>query len=696
MAPRTARWIAWAIVVIYFILAGAGLTLQGLAETAYAQTELPVLIVLISIVGVWIVTGALIISRHPQHPVGWLLCAGLITASIDMIAAGYAAYDTYVYPGSMPGVVLALVWLKLVFLGPHGIVVFTLIVLLFPAGKFTSPGWRKVAWTTIGALLLFLPLQAVEPGAIDPSFLADRINPLGVSAPLWSYLKPLMWASFTIMVLCYGAAFISLIVRLPTSRGDVRQQIKWLLLPAGLYGIFLLLFIVGMARSDEVIVNGSVALGQLAILGIIIAVVFSIFKFRLYDVQLIQNRTLVYGAMTAFVIGLYVLVVGTLGALFQAQGNLFIALLATGLVALMFQPLRERLQSGVNRLVYGERDDPMEALSRFGSRLEAALAPEEILPTLVETITQTLKLSYAAILLPENGAHRAAAAHGHAPVDPVMLPLTYQGREIGRLAVAPRNGEGSFDSTELRLLRSIARQAGAAVYTVQLTEDLQQSRRRLVTAREEERRRLRRDLHDGLGPTLAALHVQSNALRRLIRSDPDAAGALVTEINREIRESIDDIRRVVYELRPPTLDELGLVGAARAYAAQCSRQAFRGTSLDGDSAGDGALFIQVESSDELPPLPAAVEVAAYYVIREALTNVLHHAAAGRCRVRIQASDALVVKVSDNGIGFLEEHPAGVGLISMRERVEELGGSFAVEPNPGGGTRLVAQFPLPEA
>jgi two-component system NarL family sensor kinase len=289
-----------------------------------------------------------------------------------------------------------------------------------------------------------------------------------------------------------------------------------------------------------------------------------------------------------------------------------------------------------------------------------------------------------------------ATAYGKTSREPVRLPLTYQGQTIGQLAVVPHYPDESFSPSEMRLLRDLARQAGAAVHAVRLTADLQPSRQRLVTAREEERRRLRRDLHDGLGPTLAALHVQTNALRRLIHTDPQAAQRMVTEFDDEIREAIDDIRRVVYELRPPTLDELGLVGAARAYAAYCSRQVYQQAGQDPDQqSGEGALSIQVEAPKELPPLSAAVEVAAYHVIREALTNVVHHAQARRCLVRFQVKEALIVEIVDDGDGLAVDHQVGVGLLSMRKRAEELGGTFAVGPGPGGGTRVVARFPLLE-
>jgi len=213
MNARFARTIAWTLVGIYILLAGAGLTLQGISHTPFTQTGLPVLIVLVSLVGVWMITGALIISRHPQHPVGWLLCAGLFFSALDMFSAGYAAYDTYVFSNSLPGIDLALIWLKLDSLGSYGLVAFTLIVLLFPDGKFLSSGWRKIAWIAIGALLIFLPLQVVEPGSVDPFTLPTRFNPLGVGATLWVFLKPLMWTTFSILLLCFGAAFVSMIIR---------------------------------------------------------------------------------------------------------------------------------------------------------------------------------------------------------------------------------------------------------------------------------------------------------------------------------------------------------------------------------------------------------------------------------------------------------------------------------------------------
>jgi signal transduction histidine kinase len=312
--------------------------------------------------------------------------------------------------------------------------------------------------------------------------------------------------------------------------------------------------------------------------------------------------------------------------------------------------------------------------------------PDKVLPALVETIAQTLKLPYVAIQLPLDEGDKIAAVYGNPVTEVAEFPLVYQGEHTGQLVVGLRSPGGDFSPAEMRLLRNVARQAGTAVYSVQLTVDLRRSRQQLVTAREEERRRLRRDLHDGLGATLAALNLEAAALRRSIRGDPQKAEALVDEFRQDIRATIEDIRRLVYELRPPTLDQLGLVEAVRAQAAQCGRA---------DELGDLALQINVDAPEALPPLPAAVEVAAFRIAQEALTNVVTHAQAQHCTVRLEMKNGLMIEVVDDGVGLANgDRPHnGLGLLSMRERAEELGGSCLIEPVTGGGTRVLASLPL---
>jgi signal transduction histidine kinase len=408
-----------------------------------------------------------------------------------------------------------------------------------------------------------------------------------------------------------------------------------------------------------------------------IAIAFSIMRHRLWNIDLLINRTLVYGALTAFIVALYVLVVGGLGALFQSSGNFFFSLLATGVIALLVNPLRLRLQRFVNRLMYGERDDPYKVLSQLSQHLEATQTPDSILSTIVETIAQTLKLPYAAILLADGKTLQTAAEAG-SPTDHFLtLTLTHQHQTIGELRVAQRSGNEPFTPAERRLLEDIAAQTGVAVHNVRLTADLQASREHLVMAREEERRRIRRDLHDGLGPTLASLTLKLDAARNQLKQNPRQADSLLVELKSQTQAAIEDIRRLVYNLRPPALDELGLFSAIREYATNRIR---------------AGLSVRVEEGGEIPKLPAAVEVAAYRIVCEALTNASKHSQAAECIVQLTFDGGLQIDILDNGVGLPAGAHSGVGMFSMRERAAELGGTFAVQSKPGSGVHITAHLP----
>jgi signal transduction histidine kinase len=439
------------------------------------------------------------------------------------------------------------------------------------------------------------------------------------------------------------------------------------------------------SKLTTLMVGAALMNGALLLIPLSIGV--AVLRYHLFDIDLLINRTLVYGALIVIVTGLYILLVGMVGVLFQSVGNSFLVILATGLIAVLFQPLRQSLQRGINHFMYGERDDPYAVLSRLSQRLEATLAPEAVLPTLVETIAQSLKLPYAGITLNQDGEFRIAAEFGRSQGEPISLPLIYQGEPIGELILAPRAPGDVFTPAERRLLDDLARQAGVAVHAVRLTtnlqrmtEDLQRSREHLVNTREEERRRLRRDLHDGLGPTLASLVQLLDTARTLVARDPEAAVALLDDLKGRAKMTITDIRRIVYALRPPALDELGLVSAISEYIGHYNQS-------------DG-LYVSIEAPDHLPSLPAAVEVAAYHIALEALTNVARHANAQTCRIHLSLENGLCLEISDDGDGMPTDKPPGVGLTSMRERAAELGGEFKVEAGTTHGTRVWARLPLP--
>ncbi len=410
----------------------------------------------------------------------------------------------------------------------------------------------------------------------------------------------------------------------------------------------------------------------------------AILRYRLFDIDILINRALVYGALTASVIGLYIFVVGYLSALFRVEEHLFISLAATGLVALLFHPLREWLQRVINRLMYGRRDEPVAVLSQLGARLESTLAPDELLPGLVETVAQALKLPYAAIALKDsNGQFQLQAETGQLPFKVQTFPLIYQGETIGQLRVATRAPGEAFNPADRLLLTNIARQAGAAAHAVRLTTALQRSRQQLVAAREEERRRLRRDLHDGLGPQLASQTLTIDAIGKLLERDPDAARNLLNHLKTQSQAAIADIRRLVYDLRPPTLDELGLVEALGEAARQYEQA--------------GWIVKITATPMPLPLLPAAVEVAVYRIATEAITNAYRHAKAKSCIVAIAVQPhSLQLCIADDGPGFPAPLRRGVGLNSMQERAEELGGRFTFENQAAGGARVQVWLPLPGA
>jgi signal transduction histidine kinase len=420
-----------------------------------------------------------------------------------------------------------------------------------------------------------------------------------------------------------------------------------------------------------------------------VALAIAIQRYHLFDIDILINRALVYGVLTALIIAIYVFVVGYLGTIFRTENNLLISLAATGLVAVLFQPLRDRLQRGINRLMYGQRDEPVAVLSRLGARLEATLVPDEILPGLLDTVVQALKLPNAAIDLRVGDEWKVQAQSGllaesgQAAPPFETFPLIYQGETIGQMRVSARAPGEHFNPADRLLLTNIARQAGAVARSVQLTAALQQSRQQLVTAREEERRRLRRDLHDGLGPQLASQTLTIDAINKLIERNPEKARELLEHLKTQSQAAIQDIRRLVYELRPPALDELGLVEALRTGTAQH---------------GQAGNCVEITTDpDPLPALPAAVEVAAYRIAQEAITNAVRHAQARNCMVNLMVQNRRFdLTIADDGPGFPAEFHYGVGLNSMRERVEELGGQVRFTNPPEGGARVQVWLPLPGA
>ena len=662
------RVVAWSVVPLYV----AGVAVNTVLNRRLGNPgEDPVGGILLDLgFGMFAAMGALLVGKRPGNAVGWVMSGAALLVVTGSTGDTYAAWvmTTWGRPDALAVLgawLQSWYWLLLQFL------VFEVLPLVFPDGRLPSRRWRAPAG--VGALgVLGLVVLGMLTGTLTGQDVDYRIdNPIGVDGlagveqlPVF----PLMTALFLVGV---GTGVAAVVVRFRRSRGAERQQMKWFLYAAAQLALLPVSGLLPPLVGD--------LLFAWVVLTLPVAIAVAVLRYRLDGIDVVINRTLVYALLTTVVVGIYVLIVGYLGVALRREDDPLVSLIATGVVAVLFAPLRDRLQRGVGRLLYGQRAEPYAALSLLGQRLEGTLVPDAVLPTIVTTVREELRLPYAAITL--DGEVGASA--GEPVPRTVDVPLLYQNRTVGQLSLGLRAGEDGFSAADRRLLADLARQTGVAVSVVQLTADLQRSRERLVAAREEERRRLRRDLHDGLGAQLAGLTVQTGVLRGLIPRDPEAADALAAELRAELRTAIADIRRLVHGLRPPALDELGLVGALQRLA-------------EGIGAEGSGLRISVDVPTALPPLTAAVEVAAYRVAQEALTNVVRHADARTATVRLTVDpSALTVAVEDDGTGLPADVVAGVGLSSMRERTAEMGGTCAVERVPGGGTRVQVVLPRGE-
>jgi signal transduction histidine kinase len=636
-------------------LKGMGLSLGDYA--AYMVT-----LTLASVV-LGLVVSTLIVWHRSRDRMALLVALMLVTAGPIIATNSVSASPS---PWRVPNECLAFLALSLL----------VLVLLLFPSGQFV-PHW--IRWTPVVFLAGLVPTAFVAP--LMPNTLVEWLT----------YLMSLGVLATVVLVQLYRYRRVS--------SPRERQQTKWMVFGLAvpitvdvIVTVPYLIFPVLASRSSLYLLAHNVVFPFLPLF-LPLSLGFAILRSRLWDIDVLINRTLVYALLTASTLGLYVLVVFGASALLRAQNDVFFSLLATALIAVLFQPLRQWLQHGVNRLMFGDRNEPYRVLSRLGRRLEESLPAASVLPTIVETVAHALKLPYVAIAWkreqPSPGAESPllVAAFGTSGGGRAVtrVPLIHQGKHLGDLVLSPRGRGEELTPADLRLVRDLAPQIGMALHSAllltdlhQMTVDLQRSRVRLVTAREEERRRLRRDLHDGLGPQLSSQPLTLSAIKKLLRQDPETAEHLLTDAITHAQEAIADIRRLVYALRPPALDDLGLLQALQEQIHQYEAL---------------GIVLTLDAPEALPLLPAAIEMACYRIVQEALTNVVRHAHATEASVQLRVQEALVVEVTDNGQGLPAGVRSGVGLSSMRERAEELGGTCLIEARASGGTRVYARLPL---
>jgi two-component system NarL family sensor kinase len=603
------------------------------------------------------VSGSILATQRPRNPIGWLFLASGVAQAL---AAPLAPLGQLLVSSDAPEWLMRTAVTVFGWSWPWSIGLFLpLALLLFPDGRPPSRGWRVV----VIAVVVTAPLFSAEMGA-SPEPLFPGLPPGYLTLPFYDSLKWLWTLTEIRGLLAIGLGIVALVVRYRRGSDSTRRQLLWLMLAAmvALGATFPWAFVAG----TPVVVLFTIPL-------IPIAVTMAIVRHQLLDIRLVVSRALAWLLLSLAVLLAYVAVLALLDRFVSAQFGR--SALVTVIMVLIAAPILPRLQRLVDRALYGDRDNPAVVVSRLGQQLAT---PNGDLRGILATVRTALRLPYAG--LSQQGALLAGDGDPPDPSRQQIWPLEYDGRQVGELTVGLRAGERVLGPADQRVLGMLTAPIAVALHATAVSVQLQASQERIVAAQAEERDRIRRDLHDGLGPTLTGIAFTADAAANLLDSDRDQSAELLNALRRDARAALSDVRRIVEDLRPPVLDELGLEGALRQ---QVGRPVWR---------ADGTpVQVQLELPERLPALPASVEVATYRIAIEALTNVLRHAQATRAVIELHCADRLEVMITDDGPADNSWTP-GVGLQAMRERAAELGGRFEAGPTPD-GWRVAASFPL---
>lgn len=666
--------VPWAVVAAAVAIAALGVAATRALATAGTPAENPYAWSQFAVGASATFVGGFIAHRRPDHPVGWLL-----------LVAGAATWATF---AAAPGIA----WLMghrpgwetftrvLLAIGISGWIVtrgifLTLVPLSFPDGFGGERAPRVLRWAATASIAV---TALAHSRVWTPEYFAGQ-PPVGTAA-LAERIEPWGWkVMFLLALACIGRMLVAgLRARRRANPGELAftLAVAVLLVPTAV-NVFSTVI-----RPVSVDLSG---LENWTMFALPLVLAAGILRHRVLDIEVIVRRATLYLGLTLVSAAVYFSVVWAVATL--RPDSSLPAVLGVGAVALTLGLVRARFQRLVNRRLFGARDDPYEVLAALGAQMEAAPASEQALQAVTDTVCAQLRLPYAAADLELEDARVRVAATGSPPRESdgalERFALSHQGVALGDLVVARRTPNEPLTVGEKDLLGSLARQAGVLAHNVSLVEALRRSRLVLLNAREEERRRVRADLHDGLGPTLATVVMGLEASTNRLGGEPELA-ALLTDLEREMQKAISDVRALVYDLRPAALDDLGLVSAVREHARTLA-----------DRSADTAepLQVRIDAPSTLGPLPAAVEVAAYRVALEALTNVARHARATSCSVRMEEGEGLALVIEDDGVGIGDPGRVGIGLPSMRDRVLELGGRFDIESSPQAGTRVDVWFPL---
>jgi signal transduction histidine kinase len=646
---------------------------------------------------VYATLGALIV-RRVRNPIGWILLGEGFGLAFLSFASGYAVVGILTHPGAFPDPRLVGTIAALSFIPTSIGLAFMLFV--FPTGTLPSPRWRPIV--TLGFLAMGLTLigSAFNPrvnGIPAPGGTSLRLpNPLGIASlrhAISTFLVYTTWA----LVIAIAAAFLALVVRYRSGTRELRQQVKWVAFAAALALLsnFVALLALFVCHCDSSPVAGAMFyfVAFIVFFGIPAAFTIAILKYGLYQIDLIINRTLVYGLLAAALTAVYVAVVAGVGTLVGRRGSSLLTVAAAVAIALLFQPVRRRAQLVANRLVYGERATPYQVLSDFAERMAGTYGIEDVLQRMASILADGTGATRVDVWLRVGSELRPVATwpDGAAAPEPMPLPAEDDLPQFGDAtrAVGVRHGEELLGAlalekprneplspTEDKLLQDLAAQAGLVLRNVRLTaelqanvEELRASRRRLVEAQDQERRKIERNLHDGAQQQLVALTVQLGLLERLAE-DPLKVKEMAARLQGALRDALDDLRDLARGIYPPLLADKGLAAALETQA----RKAVVATTVEPDGVGR---------------YPQEIEAAVYFCALEALQNVAKYAEASSAIVRLSERDgALVFEIQDDGHGFDPGRTSyGTGLQGMADRLDSIGGELDITSTPGSGTTV---------
>lgn len=706
MSGGTARrlaWGTWTLVLALLVFAFVLGALNDIAVTAEEFFFVP-LVLLATMTSSTV--GALVASRQPRNPLGWLFLLMSLCVVLGVMGEDYPIYAIRTNPGSLPGPEWVL-WVSGWTFGIAGAAV-PLIILLFPSGTVPSRRWRSVPWLLVGGTLWALAWYAVEPRGLAPTPGLRVRNPVAIEG-IRGIASPMITAGTIVALLSALACFVGLILRFRRSQGEERQQLRWLAY-VGAFSLvtFIGLFVGDALPGDAQVVEDifwSVFVASLMV-GIPAACGIAILKYRLYELDVVIKKTVVFAILAGFVTLVYVGIVIGIGNLVTDAETGFSVLVfgAIALVALILQPLRHWARRLADRLVYGKRATPYEVLSQFTERIGETLSVEDVLARMTQLITagtgadraevwlrvgRELRLEASSPLREDDERPRLSLEADDEPPEipeaTEVIPVRYRGELLGAIAVSVPAADPLTPEQE-RMISELAAQAGLVLRNVGLTaelrarlEELQRSRERLVAAQDEERRRIERNLHDGAQQQLIALAVKARLAQQLAERDPGASAGLLGDIQHDADAALDDLRDLARGIYPPLLADQGL-----------------GAALDAQ-ARKAPIPVTVDVADDAR-YPQAVESAVYFCCLEALNNVAKYADASRASVRIDREDGrLRFEVADDGRGFdVEATTQGTGLQGMADRLDALGGGFEVRSTPGSGTTISGSLTLRES